>query len=548
MAFTSLYFLIFAAVTIGVYYIIPAGYRWLWLLIASYAFYLLSSPATFLFLLFTTVTTFLGGLYIGRVNSSHKCYMDAHKQEMTREEKKAAKAASQSKKRRMAALILVLDFGVLAVLKYFRYYLQAAGIFDTGELLIPLGISFYTFQSAAYIFDLYRSKIEPDRNIAKFALFTSFFPQIIQGPISRYDQLAGQLYEGHRFEYENLTHGAQLILWGFFKKLVIADRVAVLVNEVFGNSSEYTGGAVFLGLLFYMIQIYADFSGGIDIARGVARCMGIRMTHNFLRPYFAYNLSDFWNRWHISLSHWCRDYIFYPVAMSKFFGKAGKSLRSVLGDRVGKLFPVIIAQYCTFLTIGLWHGAEFKYIAFGLYNGTIIVLGLLLEPALKKLIHTLHINEKSRLWQGFRILRTFFIVLAGRVFPKAASFTAAVSMFFSMFVPNRGTPFAETMLSLGLTGSDYLIILGGCVIWFVISVCEERAFRSGKAGGTAGAPAGDPEADGTDRSGAEGFRNLLDRWPLGLRWAMLLAAFALVLTFGIYGPGYDAGAFIYRGF
>lgn len=534
MAFTSLYFLIFAAVTVGVYYIVPTGFRWGWLLIASYAFYLLSSPQAFVFLLFTTVTTFLGGLYIGNVNRSHKAYMDVHKQEMSREEKKAAKAASQSKKRRMTALILVLDFGVLAVLKYFRYYLQAAGIFDTGELLIPLGISFYTFQSAAYIFDLYRNKIEPDRNIAKFALFTSFFPQIIQGPISRHDQLAGQLYEGHKFEYENLTHGAQLILWGFFKKLVLADRAAVLVNEVFENPSEYTGGAVFMGLLFYMIQIYADFSGGIDIARGVARCMGIRMTHNFLRPYFAGDLSDFWNRWHISLSHWCRDYIFYPVAMSKLFGKAGKSLRSVLGDRVGKLFPVIIAQYCTFLTIGLWHGAEFKYIAYGLYNGTIIVLGLLLEPALKKAVQTLHINVSSRLWQGFRIVRTFFIVLVGRVFPKASSFTVAVSMFFSLFVPNRGTPFGETVMSLGLTGTDFLIIAGGCLVWFLISLREERTSRAADSGGLA--------------AGAEAVRNLLDAKPLALRWVILLTGFALVLTFGIYGPGYDAGAFIYRGF
>lgn len=535
MAFTSLYFLIFAAVTVGVYYIVPTGFRWIWLLAASYAFYLLSSPATFIFLLLTTITTFLGGLYIGGVNRSHKAYMDLHKQEMSREEKRTAKAASQSKKRKMTALILVLDFGVLAVLKYFRYYLQAAGVFDTGDLLIPLGISFYTFQSAAYIFDLYRSKIEPDRNIAKFALFTSFFPQIIQGPISRYDQLAGQLYEGHRFAYVNLTHGVQLILWGFFKKLVIADRAAVLVNEVFGNYSDYTGGAVFMGLLFYMIQIYADFSGGIDIARGVAGCMGINMTHNFLRPYFAHDLSEFWNRWHISLSHWCRDYIFYPVAMSKFFGKAGKSLRSVLGDRVGKLFPVIIAQYCTFLTIGLWHGAEFKYIAYGLYNGTVIVLGLLLEPQFKKILHALHIDEKSRAWQGFRIVRTFFVVLAGRVFPKAASFTVAVNMFFSMFIPNRGTPFAETVMNLGLSGVDYLLILFGCAVWFLISLHEERDAIASGAATAVGA-------------GTEAVRRSLDEKPLALRWAVLLAAFALVLTFGIYGPGYDAGAFIYRGF
>lgn len=530
MAFTSLNFLIFALITVCIYYIVPRNWRWVELLAASYAFYLISSPKTFIFVLLTTAITFLGGSYIGKCNLSHKAYMEEHKSELSREEKKAAKANSQKKKRRMVVLILVLDFGVLAALKYFRYYLQAMGLFDTGSLLIPLGISFYTFQSAAYIFDLYRNKIEPDRNIAKFALFTAFFPQIVQGPISRYDQLAHQLYEGHRFDYTNLTHGAQLILWGFFKKIIIADRAAILVNQVFDNYADYTGGAVFMALLFYMIQIYADFSGGIDIARGLAQCMGINMTHNFLRPYFAHDLSEFWNRWHISLSHWCRDYIFYPVAMSKHFGKAGKSLRSVLGDRVGKLFPVIIAQFCTFLTIGLWHGAEFKYIAYGLYNGIVIVSGLLLEPVFKKIISALHINEKSRAWQGFRIIRTFFVVMAGRVFPKAASFSVAISMFFSMFKLNYGVPFGDTMMNMGLTYIDYLIILVCCIIWFIISVYEERCART--EGG----------------SGENAIRNMLSEKPLALRWAVLLAGFSFVLALGIYGPGYDASAFIYRGF
>ena len=530
MAFTSIYFLIFAAITICLYYAIPLKWKWLLLLAASYAFYLLSSPNTFVFVIATTVITFLGGLYIGNCNRDHQAYMSAHKAELTRDERKALKAASQKKKRRMVALILILDFGVLAVLKYFRYYLQAAGVFDTGEILIPLGISFYTFQSAAYIFDIYRNKIEPDRNIGKFALFTAFFPQIIQGPISRHDQLAHQLYEGNRFEFRNLSYGAQLMLWGFFKKLVIADRAAILVNEVFDNYGDYTGGAVFMALLFYMIQIYADFSGGIDIARGVAQCMGIDMTHNFLRPYFSHDLSEFWNRWHISLSHWCRDYIFYPVAMSKFFGKMGKSLRAVLGDRVGKLFPVIIAQFCTFLTIGLWHGAEFKYIAYGLYNGTIIVLGLLLEPYFKKILTALHIDEKSKGWKGFRIVRTFFVVLAGRVFPKAASFAVAISMFFSMFRLNHGVPFTETVLGLGLTGTDFLILLAACIIWFLISLYEEKTARS--QGG----------------AGDKAIRDMLERRPLLLRWALLLITFAAVLSLGIYGPGYDAAAFIYRGF
>ncbi|MDO4869024.1 MAG: MBOAT family O-acyltransferase [Bacillota bacterium] len=523
MAFTSFNFLVFALITVTLYYIMPKNWRWFILLAASYAFYLISSPKTFVFILFTTVVTFFGGRALGNRNREHKEFMAAHKAELSKEEKKQAKADNQKKKRKIVLITLVCDFGVLAALKYFRVYLEALGFaaFDLGTVLIPLGISFYTFQSAAYIIDLYRNKIEPDTNIAKFALFTSFFPQIIQGPISRYDQLAHQLYEGHSFSYKNLTHGAQLMLFGFFKKLVIADRVAILVTEVFDNHGDYTGGAVFVALLFYTIQIYADFSGGIDIARGVAQCMGIDMTHNFNRPYFSVSLSDFWRRWHMSLSFWCRDYIFYPVAMSKFFGKLGKNLRSVLGDRVGKLFPVIIAQFATFLTIGLWHGAEFKYIAYGLYNGTVIVLGLLLEPYLEGAVKKLHINVESKGWKVFQMLRTFFIVVFGRIFPKAASFSVAITMFFSMFKLNYGTPFMETIMSLGLNQRDFIMLAVSIAAWFIISVIEERRGS---------------------------FRDFLDEKPLVIRWAVLLMGLAMVMVLGVYGPGYDASAFIYRGF
>ena len=531
MAFTSFNFLIFVAAVVGAYYITPKNSRWIELLIASYAFYLISSPKTFVFVLFTTIITFYGGKYIGRQNDDQKAYLAQHKDEMSREDKKALKAEVQSRKRKMVALILISNFGVLAVLKYFKTYIELAAAAIGGfqlelGLLIPLGISFYSFQTAAYILDLYRGKISHDTNIAKFALFVSFFPQIIQGPIARHDQLANQLYEGHSFSYENFTFGMQLILWGFFKKLIIADRVAILVNQVFDNYTDYAGGVVFVALLFYTIQIYTDFSGGIDIARGVAQMMGIEMSHNFMRPYFSDSLSDFWRRWHMSLSFWTRDYIFYSIALSKFFGKLGKDLRKILGDRVGKLVPVIIAQYATFITIGLWHGAEFKYVAYGLYNGTVIVLALLLEPYFRKAIEKLHINEAAKGWKLFQIIRTFFIVVFGRMFAKAASFGAALYMYGAMFRPDTGDGFSQTIMTLGLTNIDFWIILFGCIVCFVISLIQERA--------------GDKDNMTVRRKMAE--------MPLPLRWAILLAGLICVLVLGVYGPGYDAAAFIYRGF
>ena len=530
MAFTSIYFLIFALITLILYYSVPLRWRWVVLLVASYVFYLLSSPKAFVFILLTTVVTFFGGRKIGAYNSSHNAFMAAHKAELSREERKEIKAANQKKKRKIVALVLIIDFGILAALKYFRFYLMQLGVFDAGVILIPMGISFYTFQSAAYIIDLYRNKMDADTNLAKFALFTSFFPQIIQGPIARHSQLAHQLYEGHRFQYENLAFGAQLMLWGLFKKLIIADRIAIPCAQIFANHSDYSGSIVLAAFLFYTIQIYADFSGGIDIARGIARCMGINLALNFARPYFSDSLSEFWRRWHMSLSFWCRDYIFYPIAMSKFFGRVGTDLRKKLGNHVGQLFPIIVAQFATFITIGIWHGAQFKYVAFGLYNGTIIVLGLLLEPIFAAWAKKLHINRRSKGWKLFGIVRTFVIVTFGRALPKAASFSVAVSMVVSAFAGNHGVSFCETMMSLGLTGIDYLILAGGCIIWLIISLYEERDMK--KHGG-----------DGT-----EAFREMLARKPLPLRWIVFLLALAAVLAVGIYGPGYDASAFIYRGF
>ncbi len=538
MAFTSFYFLIFIAAVVGCYYIMPQKVRWIVLLAASYAFYLISSPKTFVFILFTTVVTFFGGKYIGRLNNEHKEYLAVHKNELSRDEKKELKAAVKKRKRKMVFLVLLADFGVLAVLKYFRYYIELlaqsyAGLQLDMGVLIPLGISFYTFQSAAYIIDLYRSKIDADTSLPRFALFLSFFPQIIQGPIARYDQLAAQLYEGHRFSYTNFTHGMQLILWGFFKKLVIADRVAILVSQVFDNYGDYHGAIVFAALLGYSVQIYADFSGGIDIARGVAGMMGIDMAHNFMRPYFSDSISEFWRRWHMSLSFWCRDYIFYPISLSKFFGKAGKKLRSVLGDRIGKLFPVLVAQMATFITIGIWHGAEFKYIAYGLYNGGIIILGLLLEPQLKKMVQLLHINVKSSAWKVFCIVRTFFLIVVGRMFPKAESFSAAMSMYASIIGIGAGADaaanaagsgdagFLTTLLSLGLDWGDFVILLLGCIVWFRISWLQEKGTK---------------------------IRESMGEMTLAKRWAILLLGFAAVLVLGVYGPGYDASAFIYRGF
>lgn len=527
MAFASIQFVTFLLAVVVAYFIAPAKTRWIILLIASYTFYILSSPNTLIFMVVTTVATFLAGIRMGRIDENFAGRIAEAKEAGDREESKALKAKNKASKKKIVALVLIFNFGILAVLKYFRFYLDAlfaaAGMeagFDAG-LLIPLGISFYTFQSAAYILDIYRGKIRPDTNLAKMALFFSFFPIIIQGPISRHDQLAHQLYEGHEFDYNRLRFGAQLIVWGMFKKLVVADRIGALVDTVFESPAGYEGFTVIIAVVCYTIQIYADFSGGIDIARGAAQILGIDIENNFRRPYFSDSVSEFWRRWHITLGNWCRDYIFFTVSLSPTFGKIGKKSRKYLGDRVGKLMPVIIAQILVFTTIGIWHGAEFKYIAYGWYQAAVIISGMLLEPYLVKLAELLHINTKTFAWKVFAIVRTFIIIVIGRFFSRALSFKAAVSMFASCFTWNPGVITSGEIFTLGISRWDALILAVSLAIWFVISVIQERGTEI--------------RIDMANKNAA-------------LRWTFYIAAIVAVIIFGAYGSGYDAAEFIYREF
>ena len=387
MSFISFTFVIFILLVVLLYFAMPKRLQWVVLLVASYAFYLFSGITIALFLMFTTVSTFYTGILLGKVNEKQRMALAADKQTLDKNQKKRLRVDAKKRKRIIVAVALIVNFGILVFLKYFNFFADNINsLFSIMtittqiphiNLLLPLGISFYTFQSAGYVIDVYRGKYLPDKNLAKFALFVSFFPQIVQGPIGRHDDLAHQLYAPHKFDCKQAKYGVQLIVWGFFKKLVIADRAAVLVNQVFNNYQQYAGMEIFIAVLLYCVQLYADFSGGIDIDLGVAQTMGIKLAKNFRRPYFARSISGFWQRWHITLGTWMRDYLFYPLCLSKFFVKLGKFSRKILGNYFGKILPTYIATVVVFLTIGIWHGASWKYIAFGLYNGGLITLALL---------------------------------------------------------------------------------------------------------------------------------------------------------------------------
>lgn len=253
-----------------------------------------------------------------------------------------------------------------------------------------------------YIVDVYREKTEAQHNPFKLLLFVSFFPQIVQGPISIYDQLANQLFEPHEFNFTRMKYGMELILWGFFKKLIIADRAVIAISTVTADYGKYGGTTLTFTILLYALQLYADFSGGIDISRGVAQIFGIDMIDNFKRPYFSKSINEYWRRWHISLGGWLKNYLFYPIAMSNVFLNAGKKIKgtrfgkTAAGTHVSKVLPTSVASLIVFLVVGVWHGASWKYVAFGLWNGLIIMLSILLQPVFDGITDKLHINRKIR--------------------------------------------------------------------------------------------------------------------------------------------------------
>jgi D-alanyl-lipoteichoic acid acyltransferase DltB (MBOAT superfamily) len=503
MSFVSLSFITFVALGLIIYYILPKKTQWVVLLLLSYAFYLFGGIKTVGYLVFTTITTYLAGILLAR-----------YKPKIIR--------------RLIVTFTIIGNFGVLFLIKYWNFTANIInGIFEntviTGiNILLPLGLSFYIFQSIGYVIDVYRSKYSPEKNLLKFALFVSFFPQMVQGPISRFDSLGKELMNTHEFSYDNIKDGIQTALWGYFKKLIIADRAAIVVNTVINSYNNYAGSIIMFSIILYSIQLYCDFSGGIDITRGIARMFGIDMIDNFKRPIFSTSLADYWRRWHISLGAWMKDYLFYPISLSKPFIKIGKFTRKIFKGKAGKILPVSLATFIVYFAIGIWHGASLKYIVFGIWNGAIITASLLLEPIFINLKDKLKFSNENKLFHLFQIIRTNILVLIGRYITRAPRFLSAVEMLritvtnFMMF-----KLFDGSILSLGLKKIDYIIIVISLIVLIIVEIIEERGYDAKK---------------------------LLDKKPFVVQWVVMMISIIFLLVFGVYRGNYIASEFIYKQF
>ena len=518
MAFTSWSFVALVAATVLLYYLVPRRFQWVLLLAASMVFYVAGGAGTVVWLLGVAAVTWGAGLLLQRENRARKALEKGDKAGVNR---------IKRRKKRVVAVAAVLCFGLLYAMKYWDF---TVGLLPTAvgnclprwEFLMPLGLSFFTFQSMGYVIDVYRGKYEAQRNPARYALFVSFFPQMVQGPIGRYDALAPQLLAERPLDWRNLKFGIQLALWGYFKKMVIADRAAVLVDTVIGENCPYGGAVIAVGVVMYCIQLYCDFSGGIDITRGVAEMMGIEMAINFRRPIFATSLTDYWRRWHITLGQWMRDYLFYPLSLSKPFGRLGKWARRHIGGLPGKIFATSLATFVVYLVIGIWHGANFRYIAFGLWNGALITASLLMERRFQAWKSALHIRDQSVGWRVVSIARTSFLVFLGRYLTRAPRLLTALHLVKTTFTAPQVSQLLDgTILQLGLSGTDLLLILAGMAVVLVLEWFQERGVE---------------------------IRRSLERKHGFVQWLTLATLLAVILLFGIFRAGYISSEFIYKQF
>ncbi len=528
MYFISLTYIIFLAAALFLYYLMPKRLRWTALLAASYSFYLWGGGyKTVGYLIFTTAVTFASGLILDKLNNIKASVPKSDKEQID---------SITKKKKLTVAMTCVICFGMLYMLKYLGFTASAISSFlslfgkdaslQTPNFLMPLGVSFYIFQSIGYVIDCYRGKYSAERNFFKFALFTSFFPQIIQGPISRHSQLANQLSEPNSLDFDNIRDGIQRMMWGFFKKTVIADRAAVIVNTFFADYDSYSGSITAFAILMYCVNLYCDFSGGIDITVGSAKLFGITMEENFKRPIFATSLADYWRRWHITLGGWMRDYVFYPLSLSKSFGKIGKWARNKIGGKFGKILPTTLATFIIYLIIGIWHGANFRYIAYGFWNGAIITSSVLLANVYSNAKKKLKINSDATYWKIFGMLRTSFIVFLGRYITRSPRLLVGLELIVRTFNPMTFAPrdlLSGTVTSLGLEQNDLLVILFGVIALLAVEFVEEKLAEKYPS-----------------------FSGWLNERAGFIQFIFTLAIVLAILFFGIMRGSYISSEFIYK--
>lgn len=482
IVFISFYFYLFIAALLLAYYIIPLRFRWFALLTGSMIFYWYLSQGSKRRFFMLIALSFVSWIY-------------------------SLLMEHDGKHKRMYLLLSVIMVALpLLVIKEYPFVLSSFLHKDMPNWwLVPVGIAFFSLQLISYNVDVYKGTIKAERNYFKYLLFASFFPQIIQGPIPRYSQLSKQLYAGNRFDERKFVKGFMLILWGFFLKLCIADKAGIIVNKVFDNYPTYRGMYILVAGILYSIQLYADFMSCTSLAQGIANLFGIDIIDNFMHPYFAISIKDFWRRWHTSLSSWLRDYIYIPLG----------------GNRKGK-FRKYVNILVTFAVSGIWHGAGYKYLFWGLLHGVYQLFGEWLEPIKEKICDVFKLRKNNVGYRIYKRVVTFILVMLAWIIFRADHLRTGLSMIKSIItVHNPWILTNDALYSLGLGWKEFHVLLLCLLVLLLVSAVQERGIV---------------------------VRDYILGRNIVLRWLIYIGAILFIMVFGTYGYGFDAQAFIYRGF
>lgn len=476
MNFVSVTFLVALILLCLIYYMVPKNKQWITLLVFSIIFYCCFSLKAWIFLLFTAITTYI-----------------------------YAKFFAKSKK--LLALTIVVNTCLLFVLKFISTdlgFVMNHGL-DRFAFLVPVGISFYTLQTIAYMVDVYKGNIEAENHFFKYLLFIIYFPQILQGPIPRYADLRSKLFKEHFFSEEMFLNGFYLMLFGYFQKMVIADRCNIVVNHIFDHYMQYEGFFLLIAGILYSIQLYTDFAGCVCIAIGCSQMLDIQLQQNFNHPYFSVSIKDFWRRWHISLSTFLRDYIYIPLG----------------GNRKGK-FRKYINIVVTFFVSGIWHGMGLHYVIWGLLHAFYQIVGEISKPFKSFCMKITNTEENSFFHILFCRISTFFFVMIAWVFFRAESVKKAIYIVIHMFTKFNPWIFVSGELyKLGITEDEWTLLLLSFICMIVVAVLHEKNVH---------------------------IREIFYKQSVVFRFIVLLTLIFVILIAGVYGPGYDSAQFIYGGF
>lgn len=523
MSYTSLIFAGFLVCLLLAYVLTPNRYKWITLLVFSLVFYAYSGWEKLLFLLGTS------GVVYGvsrRMDALWRQFDAICKKKKLSGEKKT-ELREQYKRRSKHALWLALAVS-LGIMCWCKFGMPVLGLVNrlTGHswavnIIVPLGMSYYTFSAIGYLLDIHWRKIGAEHSYPRLLLCMIYFPHIVSGPFSRYDRILPQLNTLTNPSYDRLCKGAQLMLWGYLEKMVIADRLAIFVNNVFGDVMANQGLVLVVALVFYTFMGYADFSGCMDIILGMSDIIGIKLDRNFNHPFFSRSASEFWRRWHITLGTWFKDYVYVPVTTSSMTRNLRRSMSKRFGPKAGKVVMTVVPLAVVWFLTGVWHGTGFHYLLWGAYWFLIIMSSNLLEARLKAWSDKLHIDTESRAWACFQMVRTSLIFVGGCLFTAAKDIKGVfliVKQMFSLF--NPWVFWDWSLYGYGLDQRNMFVAVLSIVFLLIADAMQEHM----------------------------NVRETIARRNIFIRWGIWFAGIFAVLILGVYGPGYDPQAFIYAGF